>query len=131
MQNKVYYVGDWAILTGPVFAETPFHHSPKGLEVFNYGLWLKDALEKDPLYLVNSVSAWDYYNHIGPGDYEKILEDYQLIIYSDVDAKLFQLSPKFFDRSKFGKEVLTFPDRIRLTVEHVHAGGRYMFVGGW
>jgi len=131
MQNKVYYVGDWAILTGPVFAETPFHHSPKGLEVFNYGVWLKEALEKDPLYLVNSVSSWDYYNQIGPGDYEKILEDYQLIIYSDVDAKLFQLSPKFFDRSKFGKEVLTFPDRIRLTVEHVHAGGRYMFLGGW
>jgi hypothetical protein len=43
---KVYYVGDWAILTGPVFAETPFHQSPKGLEIFNYGIWLKDALEK-------------------------------------------------------------------------------------
>ncbi|MFM9019745.1 MAG: glutamine amidotransferase, partial [Sediminibacterium sp.] len=38
---------------------------------------------------------------------------------------------KFFDRSKFGKEILTFPDRIRLTVEHVQQGGRYMFLGGW
>jgi len=129
--KKVYYVGDWAILTGPVFAETPFHHSPKGLEVFNYGKWLKEALEKDPSYSVNSVSAWDFYNNLGPGDYEQILTDYDIIIYSDVDAKLFQLSPKFFDRSKFGKEVLTFPDRIRLTVEDVHAGGRYMFLGGW
>ena len=45
--KKVYYVGDWAVLTGPVFAETPFHHSPKGLEIFNYGVWLKDALEKE------------------------------------------------------------------------------------
>ena len=27
---KIYYVGDWAVLTGPVFAETPFYHSPKG-----------------------------------------------------------------------------------------------------
>ena len=129
--KKVYYVGDWAILTGPVFAETPFHHSPKGLEIFNYGVWLKDALEKDPTYQVNSVSAWDFYNNLGPGDYERILAEYDLIIFSDVDAKLFQLSPKFFDRSKFGKEVLTFPDRIRLSVEHAQAGGRYMFLGGW
>ncbi|MCK7522365.1 MAG: hypothetical protein MZV64_34150 [Ignavibacteriales bacterium] len=22
---KIYYVGDWAVLTGPVFAETPFY----------------------------------------------------------------------------------------------------------
>jgi hypothetical protein len=62
--KKVYYVGDWAILTGPVFAETPFHHSPKGLEIFNYGIWLKEALEKDPSYQVNSVSAWDFYNNL-------------------------------------------------------------------
>jgi len=129
--KKVYYVGDWAVLTGPVFAETPFHHSPKGLEIFNYGVWLKDALEKDSSYHVNSVSAWDFYNQLGPGDYEQILSNYDLIIFSDVDAKLFQLSPKFFDRSKFGKEVLTFPDRIRLSVEHVKAGGRLMFLGGW
>ncbi len=131
MAKNVYYVGDWAVLTGPVFAETPFHHSPKGLEVFNYGIWLKDALEKDPEYKVNSVSAWDFYNQLGPGDYERLLTEYDLLIYSDVDAKLFQLSPKFFDRSKFGKEILTFPDRIRLTVEHIHAGGRAMFLGGW
>lgn len=129
--KHVYYVGDWAVLTGPVFAETPFHHSPKGLEIFNYGVWLKEALEKDPDYEVNSVPAWDFYNQLGPGDYENILRDYQLIVFSDVDAKLFQLSPKFFDRSKFGKEILTFPDRIRLSVEHAHAGGRYMFLGGW
>jgi uncharacterized membrane protein len=129
--KKVYYVGDWAVLTGPVFAETPFHHSPKGLEIFNYGVWLKDALEKDAQYQVNSVPAWDFYNNLGPGDFEQMLKDYDLKIFSDVDAKLFQLSPKFFDRSKFGKEVLTFPDRIRLTVEHAHAGGRFMFLGGW
>ncbi|MFN7280472.1 MAG: glutamine amidotransferase, partial [bacterium] len=72
-----------------------------------------------------------FYNNLGPGDYEQILADYDLTIFSDVDAKLFQLSPKFFDRSKFGKEILTFPDRIRLTVEHAHAGGRLMFLGGW
>jgi len=42
---KVYYVGDWAVLIGPTFAETPFQHAPKGLEIFNYGVWLKNALE--------------------------------------------------------------------------------------
>lgn len=55
--KKVYYVGDWAILTGPVFAETPFHHSPKGLEIFNYGIWLKEALEKDPAIVIKNISA--------------------------------------------------------------------------
>jgi hypothetical protein len=38
---KVYYVGDWAVLTGPVFAETPFHYSHEGLDIFNYGIWLR------------------------------------------------------------------------------------------
>ena len=42
---KIYYVGDWAVLTGPVFAETPFYYSHKGLDIFNYGKWLKEALE--------------------------------------------------------------------------------------
>ncbi len=26
---KVYYIGDWAVQLGPVYAETPFNHSPK------------------------------------------------------------------------------------------------------
>jgi len=30
---KIYYVGDWAILTGPTFAESPFQFAPKGLEI--------------------------------------------------------------------------------------------------
>ncbi|MEO1213938.1 MAG: glutamine amidotransferase [Bacteroidota bacterium] len=129
--RKIYYVGDWAVLTGPVFAETPFHFSHKGLDIFNYGKWLKDGLEESGEYKVNSVSAWDFYNKLGPGDYEKILEEYDAFIFSDVDAKLFQLAPSFFDRNKFGKEVLTFPDRIRLTVEAADVGKHFMFLGGW
>ena len=128
---KIYYVGDWAVLTGPVFAETPFHYSAKGLDIFNYGKWLKEALEKNGNHEVNSVSAWDFYNKLGPGDYEKILNDYDVVIFSDVDAKLFQLAPSFFDREKFGSEILTFPDRIRLTVEAAHSGTHFMFLGGW
>jgi uncharacterized membrane protein len=128
---KVYYVGDWAVMTGPVFAETPFYHSPKGLEIFNYGKWLKDALESTGRHTVESVPSWDFYNALGPGDYEKILADYDVFIFSDVDAKLFQLAPNFFDRSKFGRKPLTFPDRIRLTRDAVAAGKGLMMLGGW
>ena len=128
---RIYYVGDWAVLTGPVFAETPFHYSAKGLDIFNYGKWLKEALEEGNHHEVNSVSAWDFYNKLGPGDYEDILEQYDIVVFSDVDAKLFQLAPSFFNREKFGSEVLTFPDRIRLTVEAAHNGTHFMFLGGW
>jgi uncharacterized membrane protein len=128
---KVYYVGDWAVLTGPVFAETPFHYSHKGLDIFNYGTWLKDALESTGRHTVESVPAWDFYNKLGPGDYERILDQYDVLVFSDVDAKLFQLAPSFFDRRQFGRKVLTFPDRVRLTVEAVRAGKGAMFLGGW
>jgi uncharacterized membrane protein len=80
---------------------------------------------------VNSVPSWDFYNRLGPGDYEAILEEYDVLIFSDVDAKLFQLAPNFFDRAKFGKKPLTFPDRLRLTLEAVKAGKGIMLLGGW
>jgi uncharacterized membrane protein len=128
---KIYYVGDWAVLTGPVFAETPFYYSHKGLDIFNYGIWLKNALESTGEHSVESVSAWDFYNKLGPGAYEEVLNDYDIIIFSDVDAKLFQLSPSFFDRQKFGDKPLTFPDRIRLSHEALQAGTHFMFLGGW
>ncbi len=115
----------------PVFAETPFHYSHKGLDIFNYGVWLKDALESNGTHEVLSVSAWDFYNKLGPGAYEQILDDYDILIFSDVDAKLFQLAPSFFDRAAFGAEPLTYPDRIRLSHEALHAGKHFMFLGGW
>jgi len=127
---KVYYIGDWAIMTGPVFAETPFNYTHKGLEIYNYGHWLKDALESDGQHQVTSVPTWDFYK-LGTGEYEQVLADYDVVIFSDVEAKIFQLAPGFFDRQKFGKGVLTFPDRIRLTVEAVEAGLGVMFLGGW
>ena len=127
---KIYYVGDWAVLTGPVFAETPFQFSHKGLEIFNYGVWLKDALESSGQHQVESVPTWDFYK-LGPGEFEKILEDYDVLIFSDFEGKMFQLAPDFFDRKKFGKGVLTFPDRARLVVEAVNDGMHCMFLGGW
>lgn len=127
---NVYYVGDWAVLTGPTFCETPFQQTMKGLEIYNYGKWLKDALESTGEHTVNSVPSWDFYK-MGPGEFEVILDGYDVLIFSDVDAKLFQLAPSFFDREKFGKKVLTFPDRIKLTVDAVKNGTGVMFLGGW
>lgn len=127
---KIYYVGDWAVLMGPVFAESPFNYEYKGIDIFNYGEWLVRALESDGRHRVSSVPAWDFYK-MGPGDYEQVLNDYDLLIFSDIEAKNFQLAPSFFDREKMGKGILTFPDRTRLTVEAVHSGKAAMFLGGW
>jgi len=127
---KIYYVGDWAVMLGPVFAETSFNYAYKGTEIFNYGVWLKEALESDGRNEVLSVPAWDFYK-LGPGEYEKIIDAHDIIIFSDVEAKNFQLAPSFFDRSQFGKKPLTFPDRVRLTTEALKSGKHMMFLGGW
>lgn len=127
---KVYYVGDWAVMLGPCFAETPFNYAMKGTEIFNYGKWLKIALEATGEHQVESVATWDFYRH-APGQWEKILSEYDVVIFSDVELKNFQLAPSFFDRSKFGNEPLTFPDRVRLTVEALRDGTHMMFLGGW
>ncbi len=127
---KIYYVGDWAVMCGPVFAETPFNYAYKGLEMYNYGKWLKEALESSREHQVESVPTWDFYQ-LGPGEYEKILDEFDVLIFSDVEAKNFQLAPSFFDRKKFGTEILTFPDRVRLTVEAIQSGTGAMFLGGW
>jgi uncharacterized membrane protein len=50
---------------------------------------------------------------------------------SDVEGKLFQLNPDFFDKEEFGKRVITYPDRIRLTLDAVNSGKGLMMLGGW
>lgn len=127
---KIYYVGDWAVLMGPVFAESPFNYEYKGVEIFNYGEWLIKAFKSSGVHEVKSVPAWDFYK-LGPGEYEKVLDEFDIIVFSDIEAKNFHLSPGFFDREKFGKTVLTFPDRTRLTVEAVNNGKKVIFMGGW
>ena len=127
---KIYYVGDWAVQCGPIYAETPFNYAYKGLETINYGKWLKAALESDGSHTVESVPTWDFYM-LGPGEYEMVLEHYDALIFSDVEAKNFQLAPSFFNHRLFGSKVLTFPDRIRLTLEAVQSGKAALFLGGW
>lgn len=130
VKRKIYYIGDWAVQIGPVYAETSFNHAAKGLDFINYGKWLLAALESSGEFEVTSVPTWDFYN-MEPGGYEKVLEEYDIVIFSDVEAKNFQLHPQFFNRHLFGTKVLTFPDRVRLTVEAVKSGTHVMFLGGW
>jgi uncharacterized membrane protein len=127
---KVYYIGDWALMLGPVFAETPFNYAHKGADVFNYGRWLKDALESTGRHEVSSIPTWEFYR-LPPGRWEAILDEYDAIVFSDVEAKNFQLDPSFFDRAKFGRKPLSFPDRVRLTCEALRAGTHMIFCGGW
>lgn len=127
---RIYYVGDWAIQIGPVYAETSFNHAPKGLEVIDYGRWLAEALRADGAHEVINVPTWDFYR-LPPGEYEAILERSDIIVFSDVEARNFQLHPQFFDHRGFGSRIITFPDRVRLTVDAIHGGTHAIFLGGW
>jgi uncharacterized membrane protein len=127
--SRIYYIGDWAVQMGPIYAETPFNYAWKGLDMINYGQWLKAALEAAG-HEVKSVPTWEFYM-LAPGEYEKVLAEHEVIVFSDVEAKNFQLAPAFFDRHKFGTQMLTFPDRVRLTVEAVRSGLHAMLLGGW
>jgi uncharacterized membrane protein len=127
---KVYYIGDWAVQLGPCYAETPFNYDWKGIDVFNYGKWLKEALESTGEHQVTSIPAWEFYR-LPPGRFEEVLAEHDVLIISDVEAKCFQLAPQFFDRKLFGTRPLTFPDRVRLTVEAVRGGLGVLFLGGW
>lgn len=127
---RVFYIGDWAVSLGPVFAETPFNYSHKGLQVYRYDRYLKDAIESTGEHVCETCSTWDFYG-MPPGRWEEILADFDVVVFSDVERKNFQLAPQFFDRREFGTGVITYPDRIRLTVEAVDKGLRVMFMGGW
>ncbi|MCP3994573.1 MAG: hypothetical protein GY722_05840 [bacterium] len=127
---KILYIGDWAIALGPVFAETPFNYAFKGLETYRYDHYLKEAIESTEVHSCDTMPTWDFYG-MAPGEYEQALADYDVIIFSDVELKNFQLAPQFFDRKAFGERIITYPDRIRLTVEAVNSGLCVMFMGGW
>lgn len=128
--SRIFYAGDWAVQLGPIYAETPFNYAWKGLDLFNYGKWLKEALESAGEHQVTSVSTWDFYR-MRPGEYEEALVAHDAVIFSDVEAKCFQLAPEFFDRKLFGSRPLAFPDRVRLTVQAVLDGKGAVFAGGW
>lgn len=127
---RVFYIGDWAIALGPVFAETPFNYAYKGLEQYRYDHYLRDAIESTGIHTCETAPTWEFYT-MAPGRYEQILDEYDVLVFSDVELKNFQLAPQFFDRDVFGAGIITYPDRVRLTVEAVASGMRVMFLGGW
>ena len=78
-----------------------------------------------------SVPTWEFYR-LPPGRYEEILNEYDVVVFSDVEAKKAQPGP-FLLRSRqvWQSKPLTFPDRVRLTVDALHRGTHIMFLGGW
>jgi len=127
-KSYVFYIGDWAILTGPTFVESPFYREIKDTDIHFYGQRLVDALE--PKADVTAMSAWKLY-HLEPGGFEKILRRSSAIIVSDVEAHCFSLYPAFFDRAKRQRYVQTFPDRLVNLRKWVKAGGGLVMLGGW
>ena len=91
---------------------------------------VKKAIESSGDHEVISVPTWEFYL-LKPGEWEGILEENDIVIFSDVEAKNFQLAPQFFNRELFGQKVLTFPDRIRLSVDALNNGTHMIFAGGW
>ena len=47
------------------------------------------------------------------------------------NRKTSNFNPQFFNRHLFGTKILTFPDRVRLTVDAIRNGTHVMFLGGW
>lgn len=126
---KAVYIGDWVFYTGPTFIESPFEMMAKDCQLRFLGKPVTDALEKTGV-TVEAYSNWQLY-HFGPGEFERIVERSDVVILSDVEARCFCLHPDFFDRDKYGREVVTFPDRLKFLARQVEAGKGLIFMGGW
>jgi len=126
---KAVYMGDWVFYTGPQFIESPFEMMAKDCHLTFLGKPVTEALEKAGA-TVRALSNWDLY-HMSPDDYGKMIDEADVIIVSDVEARCFHLNPDFFDRTKYGKEIITFPDRSKALTAAVEAGKGLVFMGGW
>lgn len=126
---KVVYFGDWVFYTGPQFIESPFEMIAKDCHLQFLGKPVTDALESGGA-LVKAYSNWDVY-HFSDEMYEEIINTTDLIIISDVEARCFHLNPEFFDRSIYGKKIITFPDRLKALTRVVEKGKGLIFMGGW
>ena len=73
---KVFYIGDWAVSLGPIFAETPFNYAFKGLQTFRYDHYLKEAIESTAEHTCDTCPTWDFYG-MPPGRWEEILASSQ------------------------------------------------------
>jgi uncharacterized membrane protein len=126
---KIYYAGYPTGMMSPGFAATPAVYSPEEPEPLDGGRFLKEVFSNRGWNKVESISASDFRN-LRPGEYEQVLAEFDVLIFSNIEAKHFQYAPSFFEREKIGSSILTFPDRVRLTVEAIKAGKGVIFLGG-
>jgi uncharacterized membrane protein len=126
---RIAYIGDWVFYRGPEFIESPFEMMAKDCHLRFLGKPVTDALEAEGA-SVESYSNWQLY-HFSPEEYEEVVQRADVVIVSDVEARCFHLGPSFFERSNYGKTVLTFPDRLKLLARAVESGKGLVYMGGW
>ena len=127
--KKIVYIGDWVFYKGPTFIESPFEMVEKDCRLVFLGKPVTEALEKAGAE-IRAVSNWDLY-HMSVEAYDEMLDGVDLMIVSDVEARCFHLNPDFFDRSKYGNEIVTFPDRLKVLARAVENGLGLLYLGGW
>lgn len=126
---RIAYFGDWVFYTGPQFIESPFEMVSKDCQMHFLGKPVADALEAAGA-MIEAYSNWQLY-HMGPQEYEDLLARCHAVIVSDVEARCFHLNPDFFDRARYGKKTITFPDRLKQLAHAVERGMGLMYLGGW
>ena len=89
------------------------------------------ALEATGVHQVESVSAWDFYNKLGPGDFERILAEQRRLRLQRRRRQALPARPVLLRPPEVRDEAADVPDRTRLTVEAVRGGKAMMFLGGW
>jgi uncharacterized membrane protein len=126
---RIVYIGDWVFYSGPNFIESPFENIAKDCQLQFLGKPVTDALEAAGAQ-VEAYSNWQLY-HFSPDEYAAILKRNDVIFVSDVEARCFHLDPSFFERSTYGKKIVTFPDRLKRLAAAVDAGKGLVYLGGW
>ncbi len=125
----VAYIGDWVFYSGPNFIESPFENMAKDCHLRFLGKPVTDALEAAGA-AVESYSNWQLY-HFSPEEWTSLLDRCDAVFVSDVEARCFHLGPSFFERSNYGKTILTFPDRLKQLTRAVESGKGLVYMGGW
>jgi len=127
--KKITYIGDWVFYTGPNFIESPFEMMAKDCQLNFLGKPVTESLSAIGAD-VKAYSNWELY-HFRNEEYQKIVESSDLIILSDVEARCFHLNPAFFDQNYYGKDIVTFPDKLKYLASAVENGKGLIYMGGW
>jgi len=127
---RIWHVGNWCIHLGQKYVESPFEAPVKDVEVINYAQPFIDALRAIPGAEVVSQPSWELY-HLSPDDFDQRLAWASTIVFADVETKCLMLHPHFFQRARWGKQPIVFPDRFDLLRAWIDRGGHFHMNGGW